>query len=549
MTRKNLAWIVVWGTILIGGLTACAGTASEAGGLPTLVPTMTALPPIVPTDVPLADPIALPPVNWDDLDRFRAAMRPAFAGDIDAFAHRNRYYIEARLVFEDEVAILRGAQRVRYTNRSADTLNEIVFRLYPNLPALAGRMVVYQTEVNGAPVEAVLAERDTALIVPLDTPLTPGASVEITMQFSVAAERGMYASYGAFGYQRQVFSGPEWYPVLSVYEEGRGWWMERATPSGDAVYSETGLYEVYFTVPDDFVLIMSGTEVETFPAGDGMTTHHIVSGPMRDLLVVASPIFGKTTSYVDDIAINVYYWPGDEVAAEQVLRIASDAVRIFNEQFGPYPFAELDVAETFNFTGIEYPGVIIIADRIWEPGDEFMEIATAHEVGHQWFYSVIGNNQVDHPWLDESLTSFTEYVYLRALYGEKRFKDTTQSDRDWYNYYKSTGAPDLPLNLPVSAYDDSNYSVIVYVKGPIFYLELEKLLGRERFMDALQLYYQRHRYEVVSSADVLRAFEDATGEDLDAFFYQWVGEFEGLDPAVIAEEQARTTVTQTQGAP
>ncbi len=549
MSRKNLAWIAVWGIVLIGGLTACAGAASEASGLPTLAPTMTALPPATPTDVPPADPIALPPVNWDDLDRFRAAMRPAFAGDIDAFADRNRYYIEARLTFEDSVAILRGAQRVRYTNHSSDTLNEIVFRLYPNLPALAGRMVVYQTEVNGVPVEAALAERNTALIVPLDTPLTPGASVEITMQFSVAAERGMYASYGAFGYQRQVFSGPEWYPVLSVYEEGRGWWMERATPSGDAVYSETGLYEVFFTAPDNFVVVMSGTELEAFPAGDGMITHHIVSGPMRDLLVVASPILGKATSYVDDIAVNVYYWPGGEVAAEQVLRIASDAVRIFDEQFGPYPFAELDVAETFNFTGIEYPGVIIIADRVWKPGDEFLEIATAHEVGHQWFYSVIGNNQVDHPWLDESLTSFTEYVYLREVYGEKRFKDATQSDRDWYNYYKSTGAPDLPLNLPVAAYDDSNYSVIIYVKGPLFYLELERLLGRERFMDALRLYYQRHRYEVVSSADVLRAFEDATSEDLDAFFYQWVGEFEGLDPTVIAEEQARTTVTQPQGAP
>lgn len=540
MNRRDFAQLVLWGALAVWGLTACAGASSEAGGLPTPAPTMTALPPVVPTDVPPADPITLPPVAWDDLDRFRAAMRPAFAGDIDAFAERNRYYIEARLIFEDSVAILRGAQRVRYTNRSADTLSEIVFRLYPNLPALAGRMVVYQTEVNGAPVEAVLAERDTALIVPLETPLAPGDSVEITMQFSVAAERGMYASYGAFGYQREVFSGPEWYPVLSVYEEGRGWWMERPTPTGDAVYSETGLYEVFFTAPDNFVVVMSGTELEAFPAGDGMTTHHIVSGPMRDLLVVASPILGKTTGYVEDIAVNVYYWPGGEVAAEQVLRVASDAVRIFNEQFGPYPYAELDVVETFNFTGIEYPGMIIIANRVWIPGDEFLEIATAHEVGHQWFYSVVGNNQVDHPWLDESLTSFTEYVYLRELYGEKRFKDTTQSDRDWYNYYKSTGAPDLVLNLPVSAYDDSNYGVIIYVKGPLFYLELEKLLGRERFMEALRLYYQRHRYEVVSSADVLRAFEDATGEDLDAFFYEWVGEFEGLDPAVIAEKQARS---------
>jgi len=521
------------------GLSACNDAASSAGGLPTMPPTVTALPPGVPTDLPEPDPINLPPVDWDDVDRFRAAMRPAFAGDIDAFVNRNRYYIEANLVFDNGVAILNGAQRVRYTNHSAETLDEIVFRLYPNLPALGGRMVVYRTELNGQPVEPALVERETALIIPLDEPLAPGDSVEVAMQFSLAAERGMYASYGAFGYQKDVFSGPEWHPMLSVYEEGRGWWLDRPTPTGDAGYSESGLYEVYLTVPENFVVALSGSEIESFPAGSGTMTYHYVSGPMRDSMLVASPIFGKVTGHVDDIAINVYFWPGDEVAAEEVLRIASDAVRVFNEQFGPYPFAELDIAETFNFTAIEYPGVIVVADRVWEPGNDFMEISTAHEVGHQWFYSLIGSDQVEHPWIDEALTSFTEYVYTREIHGEEKLKDTVQGDRDWYNYYKSTGAPDLVLNLPVASYANNNYGVIIYVKGPLFYLELEKRLGRDRFKEALQLYFKRHKYELVESKDVLQAFEDATGEDLDAFFYRWVGEFEGLDPLVIEDAKAR----------
>ena len=114
-----------------------------------------------------------------------------------------------------------------------------------------------------------------------------------------------------------------------------------------------------------------------------------------------------------------------------------------------------------------------------------------------------------------------------------------QGDRDWYNYYKSTGAPDLILNLPAAAYTDNSYGVIVYTKGPLFYLELEKRLGRDRFREAIQLYVKRHRYELVTSKDVLQAFEDATGEDLDAMFYQWVGEFEGLDPLVVEDAQAR----------
>lgn len=537
MTHRHHLWRLF--TLLILGsivLSACGQAASGSDRLPPLPPTVTAVPPSTPTDLPARDPIRLPPVDWENVEPFRAAMRPAFVNDIDGFVNRNRYYIEATLTFENGVAILYGAQRVRYTNRSDDTLNELVFRLYPNIPALGGRMLVYQAELNDIPVAPSLSERETVLIIPLDKPLPPGESAEVELQFSTAAERGMFASYGAFGFQDQTFSGPEWYPVLSVYETGHGWWTKRPVPTGDAAYTESGLYEVLLTVPENFVVAMSGSEIERFPAGDDQMTYHYVTGPVRDLLLVASPIYGKLTNVVDDdISVNVYFWPGGESAAEEVLRITSDSVRIFNEKFGPYPYAELDVAETFNYTAIEYPGIIVVSDRSWVRGNDFLEVATAHEVGHQWFYSLIGNNQVDQPWIDESLTSFTEYVYLRELYGEKRFKDTVQGDRDWYNYYKSTGAADLVLNLPVSSYSENNYGTIIYTKGPLFYFELEKLLGQERFLKAIQLYYQRMRYEVATSKDVLSAFEDATGEDLDALFYQWVGEFDGLDPAVVDE--------------
>ncbi len=531
MTVRAQAALVLSAALLgIAALAGCGAAADAASGaLPTLAPTITALPPATPTDLPPVDPIALPAVDWDDVARFEAAMRPTFAGDVYRFADRNRYYIEASLRFEGDVAVIRGAQRVRYTNHSSDILSEIVFRLYPNLPSLGGRMVVSDVEVEGVPVEPRLAGRQSVLIVPLAEPLPPGQAVEIAMQFIVSAERGMFASYGAFGYQHNVFSGPEWHPMLSVYEEGRGWWQERPLPAGDAVYSETGLYEILLTVPDTFVVAASGSTLATYPAGGGLTTHHIVSGPMRDSLIVAGPEFGVITGNVEDIAVKVYFWPGGESAAEWVLQIALDSVRAFNEAFGPYPFAELDVVETFNLTGIEYPGIVIIADRNWERGNAFLEITTAHEVAHQWWYSLVGNNQVEQPWLDESLTAYSEYLYMRAVYGERRAQELLAADERSYSYYRGSGAPDLPLNLPVASYVDNNYGLIIYVKGPLFYAELERLLGTERLLAALQLYFERHRYEVARPADVLAAFEDATGEDLDAIFREWVGEFPGLD--------------------
>lgn len=539
MTAKH-AWLVLLvGLVGLIGLSACGDGGADAQGLPPLDPTVTALPPSTPTDVPAPEPIDLPAVDWDEIDKFREAMRDEYRADIDEWIDGNRYYIEATLTFENQIALITGAERVRYTNHSPDTLDRIVFRLYPNLPAFGGRMVVYRAAVNDVPVEPSLMDNQSTLILHLDEPLPPGESVEMMLEFSLTAERGMNASYGQYGFQKNVYSGPEWYPMLSVYEPESGWWMDRPSTAGDAVFSETGLYETYLTVPENFVVAMSGTELDRFPAGDGMMTHHVVSGPMRDSLVVAGPEFGVVTDYVDDIAINVYYWPGDEGAAEEVMRIATDSVRVFNEKFGPYPFKELDVAETFNFTGIEYPGIIVIADRNWERGNNFMETTVAHEVAHQWWYSIIGNDQVNHPWLDESLTSYSEYIYAREVYDEEREKDARTSDRDAYNYYRGSGAPDLKLNLPVLAYQDNNYGMIIYVKGPLFYAELEQMLGTDRFLDAVQTYFERHKYTVVESQDVLNAFEDSTGEELDRIFYQWVGSFPGLDQEVVAQMQAQ----------
>ncbi len=91
----------------------------------------------------------------------------------------------------------------------------------------------------------------------------------------------------------------------------------------------------------------------------------------------------------------------------------------------------------------------------------------------------------------------------------------------------------MPLNLPVSAYSDDNYGLIIYVKGPLFYAELERVLGRDTFLKALQLYYKRHRYEVVQSKDVLEAFEEVSDQQLDQLFYDWVGDFPGLDTSAI----------------
>ena len=153
----------------------------------------------------------------------------------------------------------------------------------------------------------------------------------------------------------------------------------------------------------------------------------------------------------------------------------------------------------------------------------YLEIVIAHEVGHQWFYAMVGNNQVEHPWLDESLTSYTEFVYARAWHTQAQADAYVADFERRYARYTGTGLPDLPLDLPVEQYSNYAYGIIVYTKGPLFLVELERQLGRDTVYKMLSDYFHRYQYAVATSTDVEKSFEETSGKDLSALFQKWVG--------------------------
>src|SRR5690606_29132021 len=110
-----------------------------------------------------------------------------------------------------------------------------------------------------------------------------------------------------------------------------------------------------------------------------------------------------------------YYLDGGLNGAQAALNYATGSLAEFNRMFGEYPYRELDVLAmpTTGF-GMEYPGVIAIANRFYgEAGGAFAE-AVVHEIAHQWWYNLVGNDQPDIPWLDESLANYSYYLYFEA---------------------------------------------------------------------------------------------------------------------------------------
>jgi aminopeptidase N len=277
------------------------------------------------------------------------------------------------------------------------------------------------------------------------------------------------------------------------------------------------------TAPAEQVVVTSGIEVSAEESG-GEQTAVIAAGPMRDFYLAASPDYQAITTTVGSTTINSYYTTGLEPGAETILDTAVAATEIYGNRFGTYPFTEMDLVNTPNLAlGIEYPGMIAITSRIYDPNgtlgnvpnSAYIEGTAAHEVGHQWFYSVVGNDQLDEPWLDESITQYITWLYFRDRYGAEAAESFFQSFQDRWNRVDQA---DIPIGLPVSAYKGAEYSGIIYGRGPIFVRELANTMGEAVFDNFLRDYYQTYQWGIANTNDFMTLAETDCSCNLDDLF-------------------------------
>jgi aminopeptidase N len=210
------------------------------------------------------------------------------------------------------------------------------------------------------------------------------------------------------------------------------------------------------------------------------------------------------------------------------LEVASNAIEDFSAHYAPYPYTEFDIVSTPTLAlGIEYPGMIAITSRIYDvnndyrgvPASIYMESTVAHEAGHQWFYNLVGDDQLDDPWLDESLTQFATLQYFSDEHGpsgEEGFRKSLEGR--WEN----VGKADIPIGLPVAAYSGQEYGAIVYGRGPLFFVALRDKMGQEVFDQFIKDYTETLSWDI-ATPEILKAIaEKHCGCDLTALFEEWV---------------------------
>jgi hypothetical protein len=418
-----------------------------------------------------------------------------------------------------DVSRVDGKARVQYTNREPVSLAEVYFHLFPNI--WNGKMTVSGVVADGRPVDAVLESDGELLRVPLAAPLKPGQTVDIALDWRVpvpaSTEVGNYAD---FAYVDGILAMAHFYPTVVVYDAA-GWHLETPATQGDVIYHDASLYDVSFTAPLDLVVAATGATFGRTENGDGTVTWRLVGGPMRDFNIAASELYRTLSRQVDGVTITSYFVPEHAVGGRKALDWAAASLQVYEDQFGPYPYRELDVVETGTTAGgIEYPGLIVISDALYDDPNrpDFFEGVTVHEVAHQWWYNVVGNDQVNEPWLDESLTQYTTYFHYEQAYGAQAVQNLIDSLRARWS---RVDYAEKAIGLPVSAYPNEEYGAIVYGRGALFMFALRDQIGADKMAEFLRRYYAEYAWQVATPDDFRRLAEEVAEQDLSELWSQW----------------------------
>ncbi|MFI1486858.1 M1 family metallopeptidase [Streptomyces sp. NPDC020747] len=394
-----------------------------------------------------------------------------------------------------------GHQRVTFRNASERPLHEVYVRLWGNGDDKCGTpdepSPVRLSKVRGG-TAGQLTVNCTALRITLPKPLARGerAAIAFDMSITVPERNARFGREGAFRFLGNAL------PVLAVHD-AKGWHLDPYVSTGESFYALASDFRARIDHPSALKVPATG-RTWTSPGKPGRTVTHSVAHRVRDFAWAAGPFRTATETSPGGVRVKSYWTPNTPAAGVSLDRKDGvAAVDRFGKEFGRYPYGELDLVMTKEFGGgMEYPGLVFLGTT--EEGS-----AVVHEVAHQWWYGIVGNDEYGAPWLDES---FAQYANAR-FYGW----DTSDcwSDDNWPG--ESTA---LTNSMDYWAQHRNEYHV-VYTAGPCALARLEDTLGADTMARLLKRYAHDHWYGLSTTADFKKAAQSMTDEDLGPFWEKY----------------------------
>ncbi len=517
-----------------------------------------------------------------------AIAQPYFQQEVD-------YTIRVKL--DDVKHELTADESIEYINNSPNELSFIYMHLWPNAykdnttpmakeflrhgnnefyhakKEERGYIDQLDFKVDGQPAKWELLKDSIDICkLYLNQPLKSGGKTTITTPFHVKIPSGKFSRLGHIGQSYQI---TQWYPKPAVYDRN-GWNYMPYLTQGE-FYSEFGSFDVSITLPKNYVLGATGDMVDGEKEQEWLNqkvkeTEAIGSFDAKDLAFPASDAETKTLRFkqtnVHDfawfcdkryhvlkgevetphtkhkVATWIMFTNAEGYLWKKAISYVNDAIYYYSLWNGDYPYNHCTAVDgTISAGGgMEYPNITVVGTS----RTAFMlDVVIAHEVGHNWFYGMLGSNERIHPWMDEGINSFNELRYVRAKYpnqkligrmadnlvGEAfdltRYKQKVQYELSYL--FSASKNEDQPIELPAYKYSQINYGGIVYSKTAIVFDYLMSIVGEKDMEKAMQHYFDQWHFKHPQPADMKKALEESTGKDLTWFFDDMINSTKKID--------------------
>ena len=433
--------------------------------------------------------------------------------------------------------VVSAVQTVEFRNDTTNTLDSLHFHIYANAYRQdASHLIVSQNyvqscyaygqsygeiafdsvKVNDVAIAYQIGGTDCdILIVPLSSTLYPDESVTVEMVYQVSLANVKHR----LGWGENTVNLGNFFPILCAMDQTGAWIDTPYYIYGDPFVSEMANFDVTLAVPSNFVVASTGT-VLSASTTDEITTYTIEADVVRDFAIVTSPDFKVLSQTENGIAVKYYYF--DDAEPSKALAFATTSLKYFSDNIAPYPYDTYSVVQAdFCFGGMEYPMLSVISSETSAPVE-----TVVHETIHQWFYNLVGSDQIENPWQDEGLVKFLTQLYLDQC-GETPLKESMRKYLKNYTTYVNVltdylGKLDTTMRASYKFDTEQGYVYMTYVKGALMFNSIYDACGKEKFFACLKRYFDDCKLSIATPDEMRASFSSSYGADIAGFFDSYI---------------------------
>jgi hypothetical protein len=438
---------------------------------------------------------------------------------------------------EDSSSVV-GNLTVDFYNNDPVNFTKIPFHIYPSgmeYESRQGYMEILNVTTLVEPKEQLYYEVHSGIQlmwVNLNSILQSSNRTSFIISFNTTLPDGGIDRANDYGWDHnhtRIIKFANAYPQPCVYDEYDGWNTDSYLSTGDPFYFDMAYYNVNINVPVGMRVAATGELIENTTKGVRTVLHYDPHLPVREVTFSASRYFIIESYIYPDTNINIstYFLPKSDLLWHNfALTKAINAIDLYYHTFGDYCYSTFNVVEEYtHFGGMEYPLQVYATEAVdYYSGDQewYLETIIAHETAHQWFYNLLGVDEVDWGYLDEGIVCWVTDWYKDFYHPNWFIFDPYWGLDSVRDYSIDYGLPNkINQSVPECISTGTDYWYIGYTKTNTILEKLRHTIGNYKFIQGLSTFFKEYYFDIADLTDLLNVFELSTGESLEWFFYPW----------------------------